>query len=362
MTSPRARRLRWLVPGVVAIALVVVGGVAWARADTRPHAEAGQLFDPAFLQDELGIGADVVLPWVRAEVTVGQPRDELPDALGAEPNLQAPDGGGFVQVQVNIDNDNLIPLYVDAPGVVGRADLVLTDGDHRYPLTHVPGGLHLDAAAPETGVLQRFLAVEGSPEHWSLEVEYDGETWVVDLDDGSSEPGPHDALAEIPAVDEQQQPAQRCGEPRWSSGFSPAESYNEPKCQVIHQMRVPYVDGLGWAEPGREFLVVQVESYEPGFARSRGGDVYLVRDPAMSYRLDGRVPLAVAEVNDLSALGGPLALQLPYDPDQAIFDVAADEPTPVLQVRQSLVGEADEPGVPQAPRIHVDWRVPLEGA
>jgi len=362
VTSPRARRLRWLVPGVVAIALVVVGGVAWARADTRPHAEAGQLFDPDFLQDELGIGADVVLPWVRAEVTVGQPRDELPDALGAEPNLQAPDGGGFVQVQVNIDNDNLIPLYVDAPGVVGRADLVLTDGDHSYPLTHVPGGFHLDAAAPDTSVLQRFLAVKGSPEHWSLEVEYDGETWVVDLDDGSSEPGPHDALAEIPAVDEQQQPAQRCGEPRWSSGFSPAESYNEPKCQVIHQMRVPYVDGLGWAEPGREFLVVQVETYEPGFARSRGGDVYLVRDPAMSYRLDGRAPLAVAEVNDLSTLGGPLALQLPYDPDQAIFDVAADEPTPALQVRQSLVGEADEPGVPQAPRIHVDWRVPLEGA
>ena len=52
---------------------------------------------------------------MRAEVTVGQPRDELPDALGAEPNLQATDGGGSVQVQVNIDNDNLIPLYVDSP-------------------------------------------------------------------------------------------------------------------------------------------------------------------------------------------------------------------------------------------------------
>ena len=39
---------------------------------------------------------------------------------------------------------------------------------------------------------------------------------------------------------------------------------------MIHQMRVPYVDGLGWAEPpGREFLVVQVESYEPGSPRVR---------------------------------------------------------------------------------------------
>ena len=358
MTPPATRRLRWLLPAAVAVALVVAGGVAWARADTRPHAEAGQVFDPAFQQDELGTGADVLLPWVRAEIAVGKPRDELPDTLGAEPNLRAPDGGAFVQVQVNIDTENLIPLYLDSPGPVGRAELVLTDGDHRYPLTHVPGGFHLDAAAPELGLLQRYLAVEGSPEHWSVEVDYDGQTWVVDLDDGTSDPGPQDALAEIPAVDEQQQPAQRCGKPRWSSGFRPTESYNQPKCRVIHQMRVAYVDGLGWAEPGREFLVVQVESYEPGFARSPGGVDYLVRDPAMSYGLDGREPLAVAEVNDL---GGPLTLQLPYDPDQVTFDVAADEPVPDLQIRQSLVGEADEPGVPQAPRIQVDWRVQLEG-
>ena len=59
--------------------------------------------------------------------------------------------------------------------------------------------------------------------------------------------------------------------------------------------------------------------------------------------------------------GGPLALQLPYDPDQAIFDIAADEPTPVLQVRQGLVGEADEPAS-AGTADQVDWRVPLEGA
>jgi hypothetical protein len=274
--------------------------------------------------------------------------------------VQEPDDGTFVPVQVVADRDRLIPVYVDSPGFEGRAELTLLDGGRRYPITHVPGGFRLDPATADNKGPQRYLAVEGSPDDWSLEVEYDGVTWVVDLSDGSTEPGPQDRLLDMPTLDEQQeQRALRCGTPVWTRGYRPEERYNNPVCRVIHQQRVPYVDGLGWAEPGREFLVVHVQSREPGHATGPGGAHYLVRSPDLSYRLDGQEPLAVAEVNEL---GGPGALQQFYDPDQAIFDVAVDDERPVLQVRQSYLGEASNVGDRQGPRIDIDWRLALEGA
>src|SRR5699024_1841912 len=64
------------------------------------------------------------------------------------------------------------------------------------------------------------------------------------------------------------------------------ETSNPEECTITASLRTPFVDGLGWAPKGREYLVVNVAPERPALVESPDGEG---RRWAVTTQLDGRL-------------------------------------------------------------------------
>ncbi|MBM9460745.1 hypothetical protein JK386_12595 [Nocardioides sp. zg-536] len=365
LASPRAER-RNLWPVVALLAVLVVGlsatlVVVRPGEDDRPRAEIGQLFEVPFAEDELSHYGQVLLPWARTKVGAGAPREELPDLLGEQANVRAPEGGRFVPVEVKLEEDYAIPLSSVGRPYVQQTEVVLRADGRDYPLSG-RDGLVLDpeGRGPQGGGV--WVAVDGDPTELEVRVTVDGVTQVVHASDGSVEGGQADRLGELPSPEELlAREATPCGTPRRLDDSEIRVGFLAGlECRVQRTLRTPYVDGLGWAEEGREFLVVHVVRPRRLSLVSGRGDAttsWDADDLQFSAHLGNAEPLRpAANVNDLNA--GRLSILDPADPAQFVFDVAMGKPT--LDLRFDYQGQAvdREPFVRERREVHFQWTVP----
>lgn len=353
---------------VLAALVAVVVGLAAALVllgvhDPRPRAAVGEVLDHPFQEDDLPHRGEVLLPWARLEVGASPATDELPDLLGAEANLRAPDGGSFVRVAVDLPEDFGIPLAAVAAPYVEEIEVVLR-ADGRDYVVDGPGGMVLDPNGPLGQGGSRWVAVAGHPEDLEVRVSVDGVTQTVDAADGSVSTDREPvvaALAALPTDDELVEADDTpCGPPRREDTTGLVVAYRPAlACHVSLALRTPYVDGLGWAEDGREYAVVQlVRPRDLSFDSPRGEPAgRWSSDLTLTARLAGGTPLAPeVDVNSLS-VGG---FQDVDNPSQLVFDVAAGQPLGDLVLEVDAAAELGAPWVTDRRDVRLVWTVALQ--
>ncbi|KRF11319.1 hypothetical protein ASG90_16280 [Nocardioides sp. Soil797] len=320
------RRATALLPWLLGLLVLVLAVSVWAVEDTdeRPHADVGDLFTDADSPAPLAHAGEARLPWATLDVAA-RASDSLPDLNGGRPNLQAPDDGSFVHVQVHATPaTNWVGTtwpYANETEVVLRAD------EHDYALTGANGFL-LSPDDSSRGQQDRWVAVEGHPKELAIVVRIDGEEQVVHTSDGTVDLGRAEDL-EIgePHTDNNRSPV-RCGRfTRADEAALGTSGQRFIECQVAAVTRTPYADGLGWAEPGHEFVAIElnpplsVGTYVPGQSRKAITLSHYSERLSFSARLAGRRP--VADPDDVRR---PWQYGTTQGSAQFVFDVAEGEP------------------------------------
>jgi hypothetical protein len=357
----RRERSTLVVIGVLAVAVATLAVTLVVRtADERPRARVGDVF-LAQQTDEESDTTEVLVPWARLEVAVGDPVSELPGSNDdTEALVRPPDGGSFVRVDVRTADDAAqIPLAAMSSPFVGSAEVVLTADGRDYPVTD--RGLDLRASAEVTTFGgTAWVAVEGEPTDLSVAVTVDGQTQVVA--GGKVEPGRAAELDDLPTPEElRDRSAARCGAPVESrtDGLT-IRTMEYVRCQRKLALRVPYVDGLGWAAEGRDFLVVQVAADHRSLDFTTGsGDAttfWRIRDPELVVTLDGADSIGTADVNALDV--GLFGVDDPQDPVQHVFDVPSDASADELELTLRLTAVPYDPFDTESRDVLLRWSVP----
>src|SRR5699024_7039092 len=85
---------------MIAVLLALAVAAMDEGGETRPRAAVGQVISASLDDEDATDPAEVVLPWRRIDVGIGEPVRELPDLGGAPADIASPEGGRFVPVQV----------------------------------------------------------------------------------------------------------------------------------------------------------------------------------------------------------------------------------------------------------------------
>lgn len=359
--GPKQRSLWSVVAMLAAVVVALSVALAVVRAqDGRPRAEVGDLFDFPFQEEPLPHRGQVLLPWARTEVGASGPRQELPDLLGAEPTVGPPDGGSFVRVELEVEEDYAIVSAAAGTSYAQEAEVVLRADGRDYPLSG-PGGLVLDPDTPLARTESVWVAVEGEPSDLEVHVTVDGVTQVVDAADGSVDAGRAADLADLPSPEELRAPdAPPCGTPRRLDDTGLTVSYRPMlECRVLFTLRTPYVDGIGWAPSGGEFLVVHIDG--PTWVSLRTGPkddaTYWDTRIRFSARLGGTDPVA-PEIDANSLIQGRSLLLDPDNPGQVVFEVGEGEPAGDLTLDLVADARLGEPFVTERQQMRVRWTIP----
>lgn len=352
----------WSTAAALASGTALALGLAWAvtgldgHDDSRPQASPGDVFSSPFAQEPLPHEVRLELPWRHLDVAVGAAQPQLPDLGGAPADVAPPEGGSFVRVDVTSPVDQVLFVGIRRPLTTAVEVSVRADGvDH--PLDDRPGGFRLDPETPwSTATGTRWVAVDGAPTDVELVVTVDGEEQVVDSD-GAVDLGRGAQLADLPdARTLQDEPQVDCGRSRRadSSDLELSGYSRDAACTVTRVLRVPYVDGLGWAPRGREYVAVLL-TLDRSIQVEQTGDDRWRSTTALSARLGDDKPLAgPVDVNDLNA--GTLALQDPNDPQMFIFEV--DEGTsPDLEAALDVEAVPRDPFATGREKLRLTWTV-----
>lgn len=257
-----SKTARIVLPLLVVVTVVVVATIVWAQRDDRPRVAVGVNTDPPDGNARIpGLTSDLQLPFADYRVTVGEAVDELPPSccVDALADVRAPEGGSFVGVSVAMASRLSRAVPVAVPGVdlptptftlLVDVSRTLEPEQVEYPVTTI------DRTWADTAFLghavQTYVAVDGVPEvgDVSLRVDYDGVSQVMHPDRDVVEAGDAAQLRYSDLVPRQA----GCGSVRAESGFVVARG-DAPLCSTTRQ-RLAYVGGVGWADPGRQWLVV----------------------------------------------------------------------------------------------------------
>lgn len=338
---------------VIALLLAVAMATMSEGGESRPRAEVGDVLAHPSADEHEGETGTVLLPWQHVDVGVGPVRAELPEIAGGPADIAAPEGGRFVRVEVRPATDAQPSFFATKSPRRSSAELVLTADGTDHPLDSA-SGLSLDpedATSLQGGT--RWVAVEGDPSDLELRVITDGQEQSV-RPDGSVTHGRAADLEDVPTVEELR-PAEHedCG---------PAERVGETDlrldgvdCTVTLAARTPFVDGLGWAESGHEYLVVHVtharylDLDDPGLAP---------RNPQPDVRLGtARPESGPVDVNEINR--GTLAVTSVDDPQQFVFEVPAGEPLVDLALSLDIEARPRDPfATEDAEHIRLQWSVP----
>lgn len=357
-TGPPPGFSRWSLVTVAAAAIAVVLALPLAATgldalrEDRPRAVEGQVFDQPRADEALSETGTVFLPWARLSVAVTGPRSELPEIGSAPSDVAPPDGGSFVRVEVGSTSEAEVPLVGVRDSVDAHAEVVLVADGEEYPVDG-PTGLHLDseeggvASDPET----RWVAVAGEPTDITVDVVVDGQVQTVDGDGDVTRRRAQD-LAEVPSAEEVSDSSSTgCGTTR-REDESAVRLQQMPTCEVA-SLRTPYVDGLGWAPHGREYLAVEVEHSD---LLPEGPEGILGWQTTSDFdgRLDGRRP---AERQTTEPRPAPAHATGTRVRPQLVFEVPADEPTDDLTLRVDADAIPDDPFADHA-HLRFEWTIP----
>ncbi|WP_067433549.1 hypothetical protein [Nocardioides jensenii] len=259
--TTRSKRLERYLPGLIGFVVIAIAvGIAIVRQiDDRPRAEPGAVFLNPDTQNPLPNAGTVVFPWARLSVATAAPRDELPDGLRESTGVRAPEGGSFVRVQLT--DLGTIAFAESSRPYLADVDVLLRANGADHTLSG-PDGLDLDRAGLPDTRNDVWVAVEGHPQDLAVVVRIGGEEQVVDTSDGSADLGRAADLAALPSAEDQQAKGDStfdCGSfVRTDDQRFAVRDAESGECRVADAQRTPYVGDLGWAEPGREFVVVTV--------------------------------------------------------------------------------------------------------
>ena len=352
----------WSSAAALASGTALALGLAWAvtgldgNGDSRPQASPGDVFSAPYAEEPLPHEVRLELPWRHLDVAVGVAQPRLPDIGGAPADVAPPEGGSFVRVDVTSPVDQVPFVGIRRPLATQVEVSVRADGvDH--PLSDRPGGIRLDPETPwTTATGTRWVAVDGSPTDVKLVVTVDGEEQVVDTN-GDVDLSRGAQLADLPAATAlQDEPEIDCGRSRRadSSDLELEDYSRDAACTVTRVLRVPYVDGLGWAPRGREYVAVLL-TLDRSVQVERTGDDSWRSTTTLASRLGDDEPLAgPIDVNELNA--GTLAIQDPDDPQMFVFEVDEGE-SPDLEATLDVEAVPSDPFATGRETLRLAWHV-----
>ncbi|HEX7135870.1 MAG TPA: hypothetical protein VF228_25050 [Iamia sp.] len=306
---PAARRL---VPFAVALCLASCSSAAGDDDDAARSARVGETFVAQLTTQIEGFPTAIVVPGRRYDLVVTSPRERIDTITAGEAAVddQAAEGTRFVAVtwELSAAGGDAVVLGGEGPEISPLLSLVV-DG------TPVEVG-----ALDEEGVHARWVVVPEDADEIGVAVEYDGVTQTVeDAADRLAVPegGPELLYAEDPPSLHQPD----CPEP--AAGPDPAQ-YTFGTCTLTITDPFPYHRELGWAEPGRAWVVVRllVQPVTVGWDDPGGAVVdYETTADEVEVRLEGDGPVDVlpydtetpAGLQDDGGWGGDAVFSVPDD-------------------------------------------------
>lgn len=361
--SPGPSTRRWTLIAAVAAGTAVLLAVALAvtiagrLGEDRPRASVGEIILPPDHEPVPSDAGTVDLPWGSVSVSVGDVTDEVPEALEGRSAVAPPDGGSFVRVtlQPTQKKEGPPPFVHTGKPWQSRAEVVLTADDEEYRIDGRDGlEVTPDSPTPKGGH-SRWVAVDGDPSDLSVTVTVDGEEQVIEAD-GSVSRGKAAALDDVPSQ-LRKGTSSACGSVKQSgSPTMSVQPSDMPECTLDASVRTPFVDGLGWAAKGKEYLVVQV-SYDHRVDVTSKDDVARVIDTRLTARLDGVLP--EGRVTDGGPVLGTSAMH--GSMETVIFEVPVEESNSTLSLRLDFEGTPEDPFVSEKPeRGRLTWTIPGE--
>lgn len=249
---------RRLVVGSVVLALVAGGfGLWWLSRPADPRAEVGWVL----VGGERGSDAfseEIRLPWAEAIVSVGKPTE----AVGTDDaRLRAPEDGSLVQVSLEFGDGLSRPMLRDVGLSVPQIELVAAGTS--YPLTGFAESAVLSGDSYVMSEFSRTVAVRGTDPEVSVRITLADESLTLSAD--GVEAGRFAELDELPRLGDEDRTALDCGEPELPAGVTVPrdETWLRGKCSAGASVRTPFVDGLGWAAEGHEWMVVDLTTDVP---------------------------------------------------------------------------------------------------
>lgn len=271
---------RRIVIGSVLIAVVLAGvGLWWLQRPEEPRADVGWVLVGAEQGDD-AFSEEIRLPWAEATVSVGAPRQ----AIGsADDRLRAPEDGSLVRVSLEFGDALSRPLRRDVPLSAPSVELVV--GERSYPLVGLAEGAVLGGDSYLMTSFSRTVAVAGSDPDVAVRITLDGESMTVSAD--GVDAGRFAELASLPALGDEDGTALDCGEPRLPPGVSSPrdEPWLNGRCSAGLSVRTPFVDGVGWAAEGSEWMIVDLTVDVPFELRKDGVGVRYSEDARDSLTL-----------------------------------------------------------------------------
>lgn len=302
----------------VLLSLVLVGVATAACSDD----DAEQLDQYDVVATDAGAPAadgpvtSVTVPTGTFDLVVSAPSRQIGDQ-------RAPDGASLVRV-TSLFHD--ADVRSDVFALAGRGDaarsvdLQLEVDGTAYPVGLIRAGNH-DPAPPEVVPTDVLVVVQEAPDDVDevrLLVGYDGLVQSLDAATGERLPGPADALYGVPE-EVAPGPSVSCAGGRF---LDDAGNATLKVCRVGDARRLPYVPDLGWAEPGRAWLLLTMKTQLPPF-RSEGTTVGVERvltQTSMRGRSASKV-LTSTPVDDTGATTTLLVFDVPDAASNPTMDV-----------------------------------------
>ncbi|MFS3130125.1 hypothetical protein ACLM5J_17115 [Nocardioides sp. Bht2] len=251
-------RRRRLIAVLVVLVMVATGlGLWWWNRDDDPRVEVGDVLVGAQI-DDVAFDQQVRLPWAQAVVRVGDPVD----AVGLlDARVRAPRDGSLVAVSVEFGDALARPLR---PGVALTPPqfTLLADG-REYPLPDLVEDAMLSGGSYLMADFARLVAVEGSDPELAVRISLAGES--MEVSGSGTAPGRFAEFDALGPLGSERSESLDCGQPTLERGSRVVgeKEWMRGSCERRGQLRTPFIDGLGWAEPDHEWAVLEVTAGTP---------------------------------------------------------------------------------------------------
>lgn len=320
MIRTRARVLPALLVSVVA------AGCSQVTGDDEQHAGIGDVFELHGRAE--GRPLTVQLPNLRYDFVVSRPQARARQTVGeydehwsADPAAGAEfleigyrpartEGDAWALWRPSPRGDLPDPVFT----VVADGDRIVLDNDLRFDW---------------------LVTISADADDLALEVEFDGRTLRTDL--GGADSG-IDAFGGTPP----RRTTVPCPEqPR--TDLRGGVRFNGTDCSVTALSAVPWHVAVGWAAPGRAWLVAEVNvGINTYFTGGDGaGTDYEIGYGEPVYRLDGALPHVVLDEDgrELASRPGDMTVD---DVRTVVFDVPADATSATLEVAMDYTGTPED--------------------